>query len=306
MKLLFLGAGGVGGYFGARLIEAGADVTFLLRPGRKARIEAEGLRVESPYGDFQVAPRCLLREELQPEFDLVVLTSKAYDLEVAIDAIAPAMGAEGRVLPFLNGLAHMDRLDARFGADRVVGGVAHIAGELTEDGVVRQLNRIHSLAAGGRDEATKRVAERFVELCGPARFDCRLVADIEATLWEKWAFLATLAGMTTLMRASVGAILATTHGEVLTRRLYDECLATAAAYGKPVAAEGQHKALAMLTEAGSRFAASMLRDLQAGHRTEHEHVLGDLAHRAQTADVDAPVLQAAYAQMQVRDHERTA
>ena len=304
MKLLFLGAGGVGGYFGARLVEAGADVTFLLRPARKAQISAEGLQVESPYGNFRVTPRCVVRDEIQPEYDLIVLTSKAYDLDDAIDTIAPAMGEAGHVLPLLNGLAHMDRLDERFGRARVIGGVAHISGELSKNGVVRQLNRIHSLTAGGRDQPTREFAERFVRLCGTARFDCRLAEDIESTLWEKWAFLATLAGITTLLRASVGAIVATTDGEALTRRLYAECLATAAAHGKAVAEAGQQKALAMLTEPGSAFAASMLRDLQAGHRTEHDHVLGDLVRRAGRAGVDAPLLQVAFAQMQVRERER--
>ncbi len=306
MKILFLGAGGVGGYFGARLIEAGADASFLLRPARKASIERDGLRVESPYGDFSVAPRCVTRDELRPEYDLVVLASKAYDLDDAIETIAPALGEDGFVLPLLNGLTHIDVLDRRFGEARVLGGVAHIAGELGRDGVVRQLNRIHSLTAGGRDPATQQVAARFIELCKPANFNSTLAEDIVAVLWEKWAFLATLAGITTLMRAPIGEIVAATHGEALVRRLYRECLAVAAAHRKPVAQSGQDKALALLTEPGSAFTASMLRDLQAGLRTEHERVLGELLRLADESGIDAPLLAAAFAQMQVRAAEQDA
>lgn len=306
MKILILGAGGVGGYFGGRLIEAGADVSFLLRPARKAQIEAEGLRVESPWGDMRLAPRCLTADQIQPEFDLVVLAPKAYDLDDALASVAPAIGPQSFVLPFLNGMSHMDVLDGRFGRERVLGGVAHIVGVLSPEGVVRQLNRIHSLAVGGRDAGSREIARRFIGICSGARFDSRFAEDIEAVLWEKWVFLATLAGITTLMRAPVGAIVATTRGEALVRALYAECLAVAAAHGKPVAEEGQAKALALITERGSALCASMLRDLQAGARTEHEHVLGELLAAGAREGCAMPILAASHAQMQVRAAEREA
>lgn len=304
MKMLFLGAGGVGGYFGARLIENGADVTFLVRPARKASIAAQGLRIESPFGDATLHPRCVTADELAPEYDLVILAPKAYDLDDAIATVAPAVGPRTFVLPFLNGVTHMEVLDRRFGRDRVLGGVAHIAGELTREGVVRQLNRIHNLFVGGRDPAARDAAARFIAGCAGARFNSALVDDIEAVLWEKWMFLATLAGLTTLMRASVGAIVATPHGDALVRRLYAECLAIADARGKPVSQAGRDKAMAMATEPGSALTASMLRDLQAGLRTEHEHVLGELLRLAEESKIDAPLLTVACTQMRIRDAER--
>ena len=132
-KLLFLGADGVGGYFGARLIEAGVDVSFLVRPARASMLEAHGLRIGSPHGDLELQVRCVTRETVEPEYDLVLLSPKAYDLTDALDAIAPAMGPDAFVLPLLNGLAHIDVLDACFGADRVIGGVAHIVATLAAD-----------------------------------------------------------------------------------------------------------------------------------------------------------------------------
>ncbi|MDO9312946.1 MAG: ketopantoate reductase family protein [Burkholderiaceae bacterium] len=298
-KLLFLGAGGVGGYFGARLIEAGVDVSFLVRPARAALLVDQGLTIRSPHGDLNLAVRCVTRETVRPEYDLVLLAPKACDLDDALDSIAPAVGPGTFVMPFLNGLAHMDAIDARFGAQRVLGGVAHVAAVLDADGSVRQLNPVHALIAGGRDAATQRAAAEFVALCAPASFDATVSADIVATLWEKWTFLATLAGITTLMQGSIGEVMDTTLGESLVRRMYTECLSAAERSGRPVPDAAQGKALRMLTQRGSSFTASMLRDLQAGLRTEHDHVLGDLVKRAQGHGVDTPLLAAAHAHLQV-------
>lgn len=303
-KLLFLGAGGVGGYFGARLIEAGVDVSFLVRPARAALLAENGLRVRSPHGDLNLPVRCVTRESVAPEYDLVLLAPKAYDLDDALAAIGPAVGPHTLVVPFLNGLAHMDVIDARFGAHRVLGGVAHIAAVLEADGSVHQLNPIHALTIGGRDPATQQAAAAFVALCGPAKFDAALSGDILSTLWEKWTFLATLAGITTLAQGSIGQVMDATHGESLVRRLHAEGLAVAERSGRPVVESAQAKALRMLTQSGSGFTASMLRDLQAGQRTEHDHVLGDLVRRAQQHGVDTPLLAAAHCHLQVQASHR--
>lgn len=299
MRLLFLGAGGVGGYFGGRLVEAGADVSFLVRPPRADALRRDGLRITSPHGDLQLPVNAVTADKLDDAYDLVVLAPKAYDLESAVGAIAPAIGPNTYVMPLLNGLAHMDVLDARFGAQRVVAGVAHIAAQLAEDGSVKQLTRLHSLTAGGRDEPTHSVAARFIELCKTAKFDAILSQNILGTLWEKWTFLASLAGITTLMQGSIGEIMETHSGEQLVRQLYAECLAIAQACGAPVAESARSAALDTLTKRGSPFTASMLRDLQSGGRTEHDHVLGDMLNRGRQHGLEAPLLAAAYCHMQV-------
>ncbi|MFM9915467.1 MAG: ketopantoate reductase family protein [Rhizobacter sp.] len=303
-KLLFLGAGGVGGYFGARLIEAGVDVSFLVRPARAVLLAEQGLKIRSPHGDLNLAVRCVTRDTVRPEYDLVLLAPKAYDLDDALESIAPAIGADTFVMPFLNGLGHLDVIDARFGAQRVLGGVAHIAAVLEADGSVRQLNPVHALIAGGRDTATQGAAGEFVALCSHASFDATVTADIVATLWEKWTFLATLAGITTLMQGSIGEVMDTLLGESQVRRMYTECLSVADRSGRPVPDAAQARALRMLTQRGSSFTASMLRDLQAGLRTEHDHVLGHLVVRAQACGVDTPLLAAAHAHLQVLEARR--
>ncbi len=298
-KLLFLGAGGVGGYFGGRLIEAGVDVSFLVRPARAASLSTQGLHIVSPHGDLTLPVRCVTRDTVKPDYDLVILAPKAYDLDDALDAIAPAIGPDTYVLPLLNGLAHLDALDARFGADRVLGGVAHIVATIANDGSIHQMNPIHTLTAGGRDAATHRVATAFIERCRSAKFDTVLSADIVSALWDKWAFLATLAAATTVTQGSIGQVMDTTHGESLLRRLYAEGLTVAQRSGAVIDEAAQARALGRLTQRGSSITASMLRDLQAGLRTEHDHVLGDLVRRAQQLGVDTPLLALAHCHLQV-------
>jgi 2-dehydropantoate 2-reductase len=298
-KLLFLGAGGVGGYFGGRLIEAGVEVSFLVRPARAASLSTQGLHVVSPHGDLTLPVRCVTRDTVKPDYDLVILAPKAYDLDDALDAIAPAIGPDTFVLPLLNGLAHLDALDARFGADRVLGGVAHIVATIAADGSIHQMNPIHTLTAGGRDAATHRVATAFIERCRSAKFDTVLSADIVSALWDKWAFLATLAAATTVTQGSIGQVMDTTHGESLLRRLYAEGLTVAQRSGAVIDEAAQARALSRLTQRGSSITASMLRDLQAGLRTEHDHVLGDLVRRAQQLGVDTPLLALAHCHLQV-------
>lgn len=306
MNILILGAGAIGGYFGARLMNAGARVTFLVRPARRELLTRQGLRIASPHGDFRVTPTCVVRDELRahPPYELIILAPKAYDLDQALADVAPAVGPDTALLPFLNGLTHLGVLDARFGRHRVLGGIAHLAGELTADGVVHQYTPMHRLIVGGRDAATQAIARQFFERCANATFDRVLADDIEAALWEKWTFLATLAGMTTLLRASVGEIVAQPHGEALMRTFYAECLAVAEAAGKPVTADGQARAAAMLLDRKSSLSASMRRDLDAGLRTEHEHILGALQHLAERSRLSPSLLTMALTQMRLRADAR--
>jgi 2-dehydropantoate 2-reductase len=300
MRLLFLGAGAVGGYFGGRLIEAGADVTFLVRPARAAALERDGLRIRSPLGDFHTQVKTVTRDSVAPDYDLVMLAPKAYDLDDAIETLEPALGTRARILPFLNGVAHMDVLDERFGRERVLGGVAHIAAVLERDGAVSQLSDLHVLTAGGRDAETQDLAAQFIEICKPAKFSSVLSGNIETSLWEKWILLASLAGITTLMEGPVGQIMETRDGEELVRRLHGECSAVAKASGIAVSERAREQALTLLTRRGSTFSASMLRDLSSGQRTEHDHVLGDMLARADRFGHDCPIMRAAYCHLQVR------
>lgn len=306
MKILFLGAGGVGGYFGGRLVEAGADVTFLVRPARAANLRSSGLRVHSPHGDFALPVNCITRDASGVNFDLVVLTAKAFDLTDAIESVAAFVTPASFVLPLLNGLSHMNALDRRFGAERVLGGLVQVAVVMESDGAIRQLTPMHSLTAGGRTAETQAMAARFIDLCKTANFASQLSPDIVLSLWEKWVFLAALAAVTTLMRASVGQIMETAQGESLIRHAYAECVAVAASQGIEIGPAARAATLKTLTQRGLPLTASMLRDLLAGQRTEHRHVLGDLLDRALAAGIQVPILALALSQMEIRERESAA
>lgn len=299
MNILILGAGGIGGYFGAHLIQAGANVTYLLRDKRKALIDAQGLRVESPRGAFVVQPRTITAQDAQPEYDLILLAPKSYDLDDALLSLKGALG-KGTVLPFLNGRDHLDTLDALLGQERVMGGVAHIAAMITPEGAIRQLTDMHRLTVGARHASHQELAADFIELCRRAPFDSVLADDIEQVLWDKWVFLATLAGMTTLCRSSVGGIVATPYGKATTVHMYQECCHVANACGHTIGAEAAAKAVEMLTASGSSFTASMLRDLLEGQRTEHDHILGAMIRRGQSLACPTPLLEVAHTNLVIQ------
>lgn len=299
MNILILGAGGIGGYFGAHLIRAGANVTYLVRDQRKALIDAQGLRVETPQGAFVVQPRTITAQHIQPEYDLIILAPKSYDLDDALQSLKGALG-KGIVLPFLNGRDHLDTLDAMLGQERVMGGVAHIAATITPEGAIRQLTEMHRLTIGARHPSHQEVAADFIELCKKAPFDSVLADDIEQVLWDKWVFLATLAGMTTLCRGSVGDIVATPYGKATTLQMFEECCRVAHACGHTIGAEAVDKAVEMLTASGSTFTASMLRDLLDGQRTEHDHILGAMIRKGHSLACPTPLLEVAHINMVIQ------
>ena len=311
MRLLVLGAGGTGGYFGGRLAQSGADVTFLVRPARAAQLARDGLRIRSPLGDAELAVRTVTADALpgvaaRDPFDLVVLSCKAYDLDASIDAIAPAVGARGTVLPILNGLLHYAALDARFGRDRVLGGLCFISAAKGDDGTILHLGRPASITFGERDGGASARVEALAALCARAGVDHAASDDIAQAQWNKFSFLATLAAGTCLMRADIGTIVAAEGGAEFMAALHEECLAVAAAEGRAVPEPARATARAGLTLAGSTVKASMLRDLEGGHRVEAAHIVGDMHRRARRHGLAAPRLQAAWVHLQGYEAARAA
>jgi 2-dehydropantoate 2-reductase len=279
MKWLVLGAGALGGYFGGRLLEAGEDVAFLVRAHRRAQLAATGLVITSPMGDLRVAtPACVAADAPGTGYDVVLLGCKAYDLDSALDAIAPAVGPGTLILPLLNGMRHIDRLGARFGAARVLGGMCQISAALDADGRIRHFNRLDTLAWGPLDRVrTARVAaiEAAFAKC---RFTARTSVDILQEMWEKWVFIAAMAGATCLLRAAIGDIVKAGGSDVATGILVDGvAIATAAGYAPRAAQLEQMRQF--LTRPDSTLTASMLKDVERGARTEGEHILGALLAR---------------------------
>jgi 2-dehydropantoate 2-reductase len=311
MRMLVLGAGGTGGYFGGRLAQVGADVTFLVREARAAQLARDGLVIRSPLGDAQFPVAHLVAGELaaaaaERPFDLVLLSCKAYDLDSSIEAIAPAVGEGTAVLPILNGLRHYAALDARFGAPRVLGGLCFISAMKGEQGEVLHLGKPASVTFGERDgHAPSARCETLAAAFAAAAVDHRHSPDIAQDLWIKFTFLTTLAAATCLMRASIGTIVAAEGGQAFIEAMYDECVAVAAAAGQPIPREAQDNARRMLTQAGSTVTASMLRDLESGQRIEGAHIVGDMRQRAHAAGQAAPLLDLAWVHLQAYEGRRT-
>ena len=314
MRILVLGAGGTGGYFGGRLAQSGADVTFLVRPARAAELDANGLRLRSPLGDADLRVAHVTADALPQlakarPFDMVLLSCKAYDLDSSMDAIAPAMGEDTWVLPILNGLRHYAPLDERFGARRVVGGLCFISAMKGADGEVRHLGQPASITFGervdeGEPHADSARTAAFAALCARANVDHVRSLRIAREQWTKFTFLATLAAGTCLMRAPVGRIVAAQGGDAFMRALYAECLAVAQAEGEPIEEAAQQTALATLTAPGSPLKASMLRDLEAGQKVEAMQIVGDMFLRARNAGMEAPLLATAWVHLQAYETGR--
>jgi 2-dehydropantoate 2-reductase len=307
MRLLVLGAGGTGGYFGGRLAQAGVDVSFLVRPARAALLRERGLWIRSPLGDADVRVQVLTADELSnaAPFDLVLLSAKAYDLDSAMDAIAPAVDAGARVLPLLNGLRHYDALDARFGFDRVLGGLCFISAALGADGEILHLGKPASMTFGERaGQAPDARLQALAAACAQAGIDHAHTPDIAQAQWVKYTFLTALAAGTCAMRAPIGTIVAGEGGADHMVALHKECLAVASASGQPVPAPAQATARETLTAAGSPMKASMLRDLEAGQRVEAAHIVGDMVHRAGLHGIAVPRLHAAWVHLQAYEAQR--
>lgn len=279
MRVLVVGAGAIGGYFGGRLLEIGRDVTSLVRPQRAAGLAAHGLKIRSRFGDVTLArPATVLKENLTGTFDLVLLSCKAYDLEGAITSFAPAVGPETVILPLLNGMRHMEILNERFSHERVLGGQCLIAAALT-DGEIVHLNDTHELSFGEQDGALSERVKAIMTLMDGARFKAHASTEILQEMWEKWVFLATLAGSTCLMRAAIGDICASPAGTAFIVGLLEECRSIAAAAGYPMREAQLKRARDMLTAKGSNFTASMLRDVERNAPIEADHIIGDLLRR---------------------------
>lgn len=304
MRILFLGAGAVGGYFGGRLAAAGADVTFLVRPGRAAQL-AGGLKIKSPMGDAEIPVKTLVAGDRTEPFDVVALTCKSYGLPGALEAIAPYAPAATVIVPFLNGLTHIAAIEARFPEATVWGGVAQIPAQLAGDGTILHMAPVAGMVIGPRpgQEATRPLAEKMVRALKDAGIKASFTEEPMQQLWNKWAFLATLAAATCLMRADCGTIVATDHGRAMIERMLAECTAVAAA-------EGHRPDQAVIDgwsgvfSPGSKWTAAMLRDMEAGGPTEADHIIGEMIRAGARHGIPAPTLEAAYTALQIYEAGR--
>jgi 2-dehydropantoate 2-reductase len=210
-----------------------------------------------------------------------------------MESFAPAVGPETMILPLLNGMRHLDLLEARFGGQHVLGGVCLISAALDAQHRIVHFNDVHSWVFGERAGEVSERVKALARACSGAGFDARASADIIQEMWEKWVFIAAAAGMTCLMRATIGDIVAA-EGAAFATALFDECVAIAAQAGWAPRDAARQRSAEVLTTAGSPITASMLKDIERGAQTEADHILGDLIERGQDVLPAQSLLRLAY------------
>jgi len=298
-RILVVGAGATGGYFGSCLVRGGRDVTFLVREERAATLRRRGLRVVGLGREEVVEPNLATAAELDGPYDLVLLTVKAAGLSQALADLAPAVGPETVFIPFLNGMAHMDALEAAFGAGPVLGGIVKVVTTLTDDGDILQMNPLATLTVGEQHGPPTARVLRAVDLLTVPGFKASATPDALAAMWHKWVFIVTAGVVTCLMRGPVGAIVAVPGGPEFVRSVLAEAGTVAAAAGYPVPDRETELSLGMLTEPGSTFTSSLYRDVVAGRAGETDHLLGDFTRRARLLGADTPLIDLALMQLRV-------
>jgi 2-dehydropantoate 2-reductase len=304
MSILVVGAGATGGYFGGRLVQAGRDVTFLVRERRAAALRECGLRIVGPASTEVIEPRLVTAGDLTGVADVVLVTVKAAGLDAVIDEIGPAVGPGTAIVPVLNGMRHMEMLNSAFGSSRVLGGVALLATQLDDNGDVRQLNDLVSLRIGAQDGRRTQSVEQTLKLLSGAGFPVGVSDRIVAEMWSKWAFISAAAAVTCLLRGTVGEIVAVEGGDQVVRAIVEETGAIARGAGYPLPDSEVSQTLTTLTAPGSPFAPSMYRDLRQGRPVETETILGDLIAEGRKAGLQTPLLDAATVALRIYGSDR--
>jgi 2-dehydropantoate 2-reductase len=299
VRLLVVGAGSTGGYFGGRLGQAGRDVTFLVRPRRAEQLRERGLEIVSPHGNVTLQPKLLTAAELTEHYDAILLTVKGFGLEGALRDMSPAVGPDTVILPVLNGMRHVDVLRERFGANAVGGCTCKIMTVLDDAGRIVQLTRLHDLGYGEFDGQVSDRMQRLDRFMSGAGFDAQLSTAIDREMWEKWLFLAGLGGITCFMRGTVGAVEAAPGGRDFILKFLDEVTAVISTAGVPPSTARLDAIRTQLTEPGSAMTSSMYRDLERQLPIEADEIIGDLLKRGREAGVATPLLAAAYTHLSV-------
>jgi 2-dehydropantoate 2-reductase len=299
MKILVVGAGAVGGYFGARLAQVGRDVTFLVRPSRMQQLQRDGLRIITPDGELTIQAQAITSDQIHTAYDVVFLSVKSLALDQAIADMTPAIGPSTMIYPVLNGMRHMDTLIDRFGPSSVLGGVAMVSTELDSQGRIVQINEMQKLIYGERDGQITGRIQQLDETFRGAGFDTELSSNIMQAMWQKWVFIATIGLVTCLFNAPVGEINAVPFGEEAALHCLDECATVAGACGHPAPEPFLDNIRRQLTAQGSKLTSSMYRDMQENHKVEVDAILGDLLDRGRRHNLKTPLLEAGCVRLRV-------
>jgi 2-dehydropantoate 2-reductase len=298
MKIAILGAGGVGGYYGALLTRAGHEVTFIARGAHLRAIREKGLQVKSVFGDFLVSPvRALEHPAEAGRVDLVIVATKTYHIEEAARALLPLLGPETVILPLQNGVDAAERIGAVAGTEHLVGGATWLSAAVESPGVIGQYSQFRRIVLGEFDRRITPRVEKIHEALQKTDITVEISDDILKTLWTKFLFIASVSAMGCLTRVTFGEF----RGVPETRSVMKECMmeteAVARARGVALDAEVVENTLAFIDKSDPGIKPSMQRDLEAGRVTELESLIGIVARLGRQSGVPTPVMEWAYAML---------
>ena len=298
MKILILGAGAIGGFFGAHLMKSGANVSFLVREKRKDELKKSGINIFSINGELKVNPKLLDKNLSGQHFDVIILTNKSYDLIESIREIKPYVN-KTVIIPLLNGMAHYEILDKEFGKEKIFGGTAYISTAMNNYGSIQQITSRASIKFGPRTQKNINIANEFYEICKETEFECDFSDHIELDLWRKYVLIGATAASTVLFQKPLGEICDTTYGKSLIIEIHEECKKIVLSKGYDIGIEATNYNLKLITDKDSLLKASMLRDFESGKKTECEHILGYLIELAERNNLQCDLIKAAHTRIQV-------
>jgi len=296
MKIVVMGTGGVGGYFGARLAAAGEDVSFVARGAHLEAIRRDGLRIKSPLGDLTLKPvKASAKAAELGTADFVMIAVKLWGTQEAIEAVRPLIGPSTIVASFQNGVGAIDTLKKAFGDKQVLGGIAHIATTIGEPGVITHTGTMAKLTIGEPAGGISPRVAAIAEAAKKAGIDVVASDDVQKAIWDKFVFLASFSGVTTLTRLAKGPIFADPDRKKLFADALFEAIAVARARGIRMAPDHETKALAFSEGLPAEMKSSMLHDFERGNRIEVEWLSGAVARLGADAKVPTPVHSTIYA-----------
>src|SRR6476619_4480785 len=295
MKIAIIGAGGVGGFFGARLQQAGADVHFVARGAHLAAMRADGLKVESPLGDIHL-PQVNVTDDPAEigTADIVWLAVKLWDMDAAVRSMRPLIGADTGIISFQNGVQKDDILREAFGDRAVMGGVAYIATNIDRPGVIKHTGTMQRLVFGEYDGRRSVRAEALLDASIRGGINAELSDDIRKAIWEKFVFLVGLSGATTTMRETIGPIRSNPRSRRFLSELMRETVAVGRALGVALPADFAEQRLAFVDGLPDQITSSMHDDLQAGKRLEVSWLSGGVARLGEQTGVPTPMNRAVW------------
>lgn len=303
MKILIVGAGAIGGYFGGRLLEKGEDVTFLVREGRKKKLQQTGLKIQSKHGDFQLQPKLITKKEQSPPFDVVLVSTKSYQLAGAIEDIQSFVGSKTMILPLLNGISHLEPLVGAFGEERVIGGLCFVETTLAEDGTILQTSPVHQLIYGERTgEKTERI-EKLEQAFSGTKAEFIKSENINQEMWHKYLFITAMSGITSMMESPIGPIRDLETGRRTIQVLLQELAAIMEKMEAPIQPGIADTQLSRIDSMAAGMKSSMQRDIEKLQPTEAEHLQGYLLARAKEMEIAVPVLEVIYTKLKLYEQK---